>query len=111
MSTARSADREDCAETKALVDGVRGASRALGSGLKAPTPSELPNLPLIRKSLVAARDLPAGAQLTLDISHQKIETIEVFPHLAADLLADAAGIFSSQGNAGRNCIRICWVPE
>jgi sialic acid synthase SpsE len=54
-------------ELKSLVEGVRAANRALGSGLKVPAPCELPNLPLIRKSLVAARDLPAGAVLARDM--------------------------------------------
>ncbi|HZM44610.1 MAG TPA: N-acetylneuraminate synthase family protein [Burkholderiales bacterium] len=54
-------------ELKSLVEGVRAANCALGSGLKVPAPCELPNLPLIRKSLVAARDLPAGAELTRDM--------------------------------------------
>src|SRR5262245_1110756 len=54
-------------ELKALVDGVRDANRGLGTGAKVPAPCELPNLPLIRKSLVATRDLPAGAKLTRDM--------------------------------------------
>ena len=54
-------------ELKALVAGVRAANRALGDGTKAPAPCEQPNLPLIRKSLVAARDLPAGTVLTREM--------------------------------------------
>lgn len=54
-------------ELAALVAGVRLAGRALGDGVKAPAPCELPNLPLIRKSLVAARDLPAGTRLARDM--------------------------------------------
>lgn len=54
-------------ELKALVAGVRIANRALGDGVKAPAACELPNLPLIRKSLVAARDLPAGTKLARDM--------------------------------------------
>jgi sialic acid synthase SpsE len=54
-------------ELKALVDGVRDANRGLGTGAKVAAPCELPNLPLIRKSLVATRDLPAGARLTRDM--------------------------------------------
>ena len=50
-------------ELKALVAGVRAANRALGSGIKRAAPCELPNLELIRKSLVAARDLPPGTAL------------------------------------------------
>ncbi len=54
-------------ELKALVTGVRGANRALGDGTKVPAPCELANLPLIRKSLVAARDLSPGTALTRDM--------------------------------------------
>jgi len=58
-------------ELKALVAGVRAANRALGDGVKAPAPCELPNLPLIRKSLVATRDLPAGTMLARDMIEVK----------------------------------------
>lgn len=54
-------------ELKALVDGVKAAGSALGNGVKIPAPCELPNLPLIRKSIVAARDLPAGTRLTREM--------------------------------------------
>lgn len=44
----------------AMVQGIRTVEQALGDGIKRPTPSELPNLPLVRKSLVAARSIKAG---------------------------------------------------
>jgi N-acetylneuraminate synthase len=50
-------------ELEALVEGVRMARAALGSGIKSPAPCEAANLPLIRKSLVATRDLAAGTRL------------------------------------------------
>lgn len=50
-------------ELRALVRGVAVANRVLGSGVKQPTACEQENLPLIRKSLVAARDLAAGERL------------------------------------------------
>jgi sialic acid synthase SpsE len=50
-------------ELKALVEGVRLANAALGSGLKQPAACEAANLPLVRKSLVAAGDLAAGTRL------------------------------------------------
>jgi len=55
------------AELKALVEGVRGANRALGNGIKRPAPCELANLPLIRKSLVATRDLPIGTAVSREM--------------------------------------------
>ncbi len=54
-------------ELAALVRGVRMANQALGNGVKQAALCELPNLPLVRKSLVATRDLPAGARLTRDM--------------------------------------------
>ena len=36
---------------------------ALGTGIKAPAPCELPNLTVARKSVVATRSLPKGHQL------------------------------------------------
>jgi N-acetylneuraminate synthase len=52
------------AELHALTLGVREAHRMLGTGIKAPAPCEQANLPLIRKSLVAARTLKKGTRLT-----------------------------------------------
>jgi N,N'-diacetyllegionaminate synthase len=48
------------AELTALVTAVRQVEAALGDGVKRPAPCELPNIPVARKSLVAARDLAAG---------------------------------------------------
>ncbi|KZR85002.1 N-acetylneuraminate synthase [Synechococcus sp. MIT S9504] len=44
----------------AMVRGIRTIERALGDGIKRPTPSEQNNLPVVRKSLVAARPICAG---------------------------------------------------
>ena len=54
------ASRRSCA---ALVAAVREVEAALGDGVKRPAPSELPVRAVARKSLVAARDVPAGATL------------------------------------------------
>ncbi len=47
-------------ELTAMVEGMRGAEACLGDGIKVPVPSELPQRPLIRKSIVARHPLPAG---------------------------------------------------
>jgi N-acetylneuraminate synthase/N,N'-diacetyllegionaminate synthase len=47
-----------------LVRKLRAAQTALGSPLKQPTPSELPNLPVMRRSLYAATDIPAGTTIS-----------------------------------------------
>lgn len=46
-----------------LVAEVRAVGVALGDGVKAPRPSELPVRDLVRRSLTAARDLVAGEKL------------------------------------------------
>jgi N-acetylneuraminate synthase len=50
----------DPAEFTRLVEGIRQVSLALGSPSKQPTPSEAKNLPVVRKSLVAATSIRAG---------------------------------------------------
>ena len=51
---------------RAMVDAVRTVEIAIGDGVKAPRPSELANMAIARKSLVAARDISAGQRLTAD---------------------------------------------
>lgn len=47
-----------------MVQSIRNIEKALGSAVKAPSPSEIKNRVIARKSLVALRDLPAGHVLT-----------------------------------------------
>lgn len=47
-----------------FVSGIRAIELAIGSGIKAPTPAELRTAEVARRSLVAARALPAGHVLT-----------------------------------------------
>ena len=47
-------------ELAAMVQAIRRIEKALGDGIKRPSPSELPNLPVARKSIVAARDIRKG---------------------------------------------------
>jgi N-acetylneuraminate synthase len=53
-------------ELKAMVQGIRNIEMALGDGIKRPSPSELKNKPLARKSLVAARPIKAGEAFSED---------------------------------------------
>jgi N-acetylneuraminate synthase/N,N'-diacetyllegionaminate synthase len=62
------------AEFKALVEAVRRVEAMLGDGVKRPAPCEAGNRAVARRSLVAARALPAGHVLA-----------------AADLLAKRPG--------------------
>ncbi len=47
-------------EFAAMVAGIRDACAALGDGIKRPSTAELPNRPVARRSLVAARPVAAG---------------------------------------------------
>jgi len=51
-------------ELKAMVQAIRNIEKALGSGIKKPTLSELENKPIARKSIVAARDINKGELYT-----------------------------------------------
>jgi N-acetylneuraminate synthase len=51
-------------ELKTLIEGVREIEDALGDGVKAPMPVEIPNMAVARKSLVAARRITKGASIT-----------------------------------------------
>ncbi|MBM3573315.1 MAG: N-acetylneuraminate synthase [Alphaproteobacteria bacterium] len=51
-------------ELALMVEGIRAVERALGTAVKAPTPSELGNLDIVRKSLVAARPIRRGERFS-----------------------------------------------
>jgi N,N'-diacetyllegionaminate synthase len=53
-------------ELKAMVQAIRNIEKALGNGIKKPSKSEHKNIPIVRKSIVAARDIRAGEKLTAD---------------------------------------------
>lgn len=53
-------------ELTAMVRAIRNIEQALGDGIKRPTPSELRNRPVARKSLVAARAITAGEKFTTE---------------------------------------------
>jgi sialic acid synthase SpsE len=50
-----------------LVKVIRQIERSLGDGKKAPSPCELPNKPVMRKSLVARQPIPAGELIKADV--------------------------------------------
>jgi len=57
------ASLEPC-ELKAMVKAIRNIERILGDGIKKPSPSEMENIHLVRKSIVAARDIKKGKVFT-----------------------------------------------
>ena len=53
-------------ELKSMVKAIRNIELALGDGVKAPRPSELKNIHMIRKSIVASQTIHAGDIFTED---------------------------------------------
>jgi N,N'-diacetyllegionaminate synthase len=47
-------------ELKAMISAIRNIEKTLGDGIKRPSPSELKNIPIARKSLVALCDIKKG---------------------------------------------------
>jgi N,N'-diacetyllegionaminate synthase len=53
-------------ELKAMVQAIRNIEKALGDGIKRPSPSEVKNIPIARKSIVAARSIRKGEAFTAE---------------------------------------------
>jgi N,N'-diacetyllegionaminate synthase len=53
-------------ELKAMVKAIRDIEKVLGNGIKKPSPSELKNKPIARKSIVAAKNIHKGELFTED---------------------------------------------
>ena len=53
-------------ELTAMITAIRTVQQALGNGTKAPAPSELKNMEVVRKSLVTLRSVRAGEPFTED---------------------------------------------
>jgi N,N'-diacetyllegionaminate synthase len=47
-------------ELIAMVSGIRNIEKALGDGVKKPSKSEIPNIEVVRKSIVASKDVKKG---------------------------------------------------
>jgi sialic acid synthase SpsE len=54
-------------ELQAMVEGIRMVEACLGDGTKRPAPSEVESRVIVRRSLAAASDIPAGAVLDEDM--------------------------------------------
>jgi N,N'-diacetyllegionaminate synthase len=53
-------------ELKAMVVAIRNVEKAFGNGLKGPSPSELQNRNIVRKSIIALKDIKKGDLFTKD---------------------------------------------
>lgn len=56
----------DPAELKTMVAAIRIIESAMGNGVKEPSPTEVKNLGIVRKSLVAVRPIEAGEKFSMD---------------------------------------------
>ena len=77
-------------ELKAMVAGIRNIERALGDGIKRPSPSELKNKPIARKSLVAATDIKAGELFSVENLATKRPGTGVSPMLWDEVIGRSA---------------------
>ena len=53
-------------ELKAMVNAIRNIEKAMGGGIKQPSPSEKKNIPIARKSIVAAKKIEKGEIFTAE---------------------------------------------
>ena len=53
-------------ELKAMVAAIRNIEKAMGNGVKKPSPSEMENIPITRKSIVAKKLIKKGEIYTQD---------------------------------------------
>lgn len=77
-------------ELAAMVSGIRHIEKALGTGDKAPTPSERKNMAVARKSIVAKRQIRAGDLLTEELITVKRPGTGISPMKWFDVLGTRA---------------------
>lgn len=53
-------------ELKAMISAIRNIEKAMGDGVKKPSESEMTNINVVRKSIIAARDIHRGELLSED---------------------------------------------
>ncbi len=53
-------------ELKQMVQSIRNIENAMGDGVKSPTASEIPNMSVARKSIVAAKNIKVGEVFSID---------------------------------------------
>jgi N,N'-diacetyllegionaminate synthase len=53
-------------EFAAMVSSIRNIEKVMGDGIKRPSPSEVKNKPIVRKSLVATKPIRAGERFTAE---------------------------------------------
>jgi N,N'-diacetyllegionaminate synthase len=74
------------AELRQMVAAIRHVEVAIGTGIKSPAPCEVHNISVARKSIVAARALPAGHRLVTEDLDIKRPGNGLAPKLLPDLI-------------------------
>lgn len=74
-----------------MVRAIRNIETAMGDGVKQPSPSELKNRPIARKSIVAALDIQAGDIFTVDNLTMKRPGTGVSPMRWDEVIGQSAG--------------------
>ena len=77
-------------ELKMMVEGIRAAEAALGDGTKQPQPSELKNIDIARKSLVALKPVKSGEPFTHENIGCKRPGTGMSPMMFWELLGEIA---------------------
>lgn len=77
-------------ELKAMVKAIRNIEQALGNGIKSASPSELKNRPVIRKSIVAKKDIRKGEALSEENMTVKRPGTGISPMKWGDIIGKTA---------------------
>jgi N-acetylneuraminate synthase len=77
-------------ELKAMVNAIRNIEMALGDGIKRPSASEIKNIPIARKSLVATKSIRVGESFSADNMGTKRPGTGISPMLWDDVLGRKA---------------------
>jgi N,N'-diacetyllegionaminate synthase len=78
-------------ELEALVKAVRNVEKALGTGVKKPTKNEEKNKNIVRKSIVAKRNIPKGMRITGDMLDIKRPGTGIEPKALSSVVGRRAG--------------------
>ena len=77
-------------ELKAMVQSIRNVEKAMGDGIKRPSPSESKNKPIARKSIVAAMNINKGVRITEENITVKRPGTGISPMLWDEVLGKVA---------------------
>lgn len=77
-------------ELIAMVQAVRNIEKALGDGIKQPSPSEMKNIPIARKSIVASRAIQKGERLSAENITIKRPALGISPMLWDEIIGTIA---------------------